>query len=139
MLIINDVIASYKSCQIKSFTWCIKSHCTLLCIFRHTLGWNMLMSGCNNIRPDFIRDNHYVMLFVDFHCLFNLPTFPNTTTWVMRRTEDCCMDLILYDLLFHIIKVHTPYAVFIFYQVAVDNVISIIGQAVCKTNVSRFM
>ena len=137
--IINDVIAADQSSQIKCFGWRIECYCTVLCIFWNRLRRNMLMSIQNDIRPDFIRNDCHIVFCIKFHCFFNLPALPDTSGWIMRWAENSCMNFIFHDFFFHIFKIHAPDSFFIFFQVTVHNMISVVVERSRKTNVCRCM
>ena len=60
--------------------------------------------------------------------LLQLPTLPHTAAGVVGRAEHGGVDLVLHDLLLHVLKIHPPHAVLVLLQGAVDNVVAVIGQ-----------
>ena len=53
------------------------------------------------------------MFLVDLHGLLDLPALPYTAGWVVRAAENSCMDMVLHDFLFHILKIHAIYIILI--------------------------
>ncbi len=77
------------------------------------------------------------MFAVQFHNPLQFPALPNPAAGIVRRAEDCRVDMLLHDFSLHILKIHTPNAGLVLHQGRVDNVIAIIGQANGKADVGR--
>ena len=95
------------------------------------------MSVQSDVRPDFIRDDDTVICFVDLHCFFNLPAFPDTATWIVRAAENCHMDVVCLKLCIHICIVHAPDTIFILYERAVDDFKTVVRKAAGKADIGR--
>ena len=114
IFVINNMIASYQSCQIKSLTWRIHRNCSVSCILTYRLSRNMFIALQNQVRPDFIRNYNAVICFINLHCFLNFTLLPYSSTWIMRATKNCHMNVICFNFRIHILKIHTPDSVLIF-------------------------
>ena len=137
ILIINDMITSHQSGQVEGLARRIKSNRTVSGILADALRRRMMVSGKDQVRPDLIGDHHAVIRFIDFHGFLDLPFFPDTATGIVRAAENCHMDLICLQFCVHILIIHAPYAVFIFFQRAVYDMETAVNDAACKTNIGR--
>ena len=122
------MIGADQACKIEGFGRSIQSNDAVLCIFVDGLQRNMLIAVQDNVRPDLIRYDIYVVLLVDLHGFFELSHFPNTSGGIMGRAEDGSVDIVLHDLLFHVIEIHAPDAVLILNKLALHNVIAVVHQ-----------
>ena len=57
IFIVDDMIASHQTCQIKGLAGSIQGNSAVSGILIHRLGGDMLMTIQKDIRPDFIRDS----------------------------------------------------------------------------------
>ena len=131
------MITSHQACQVKGFARRIHRHGAVSRILADRLCRRMMISFQDQIRPDLIGDNHAVIGLIYFHRFFNLPAFPYPATRVMGITEDCHMDMMLFDLRIHIFIIHPPDSFRIFFQRTVNHLISIISDASGKSDISR--
>ena len=108
ILIINNVVGSYKPCQIKGLWRRIQSNGPFSGILIYHLQWDMMPSLQNNIWPDLIGNHHTIIGLVHFKSLLQLPLLPHTPTGIMRIAEYCQMNLVFLDPGIHIFKIHSP-------------------------------
>ncbi len=93
----------------------------------------------NDIRPDFICNNHHIILPKQFHRLFQLPSFPYSAARVMGRAEYRRVNGMLTQFFLHIRKIHPPYTAFILLKRTAYNIVTVILQTAGKSNISRGM
>ena len=136
-VIVDNVVGTDQPCQIECLTWCIHSNCMIFGIFIDRLYSNVLASVDHQIRPDFISDNIDMMTFKDFHALEKFFLCPYTSTWVVRITDDCSMDLMIDDLLFHVFIIHSPHTFFITIKRGVNNVVTVVFDRSSKAYIGR--
>ena len=108
--IINNMIRSYKSCQVKGFAGRIQRNGPIPCVLRNGLCWDVMITGKRQIRPDLIRYDIHIMAGENLHSFFDFPGLPNTSRRIMRRAKNCRMDMVFYDLPFHVFIIHSPNA-----------------------------
>ena len=83
IFIVDDMIASHQTCQIKGLAGSIQGNSAVSGILIHRLGGDMLMTIQKDIRPDFIRDYNAVICPVNFHGFFQLLPFPHTAAGIV--------------------------------------------------------
>ena len=93
------------------------------------------MAGEDDVRPDLVRDDVDVILFVQFHRLFQLPPLPDAAAGVVGAAQDGGMDVLFGQMLLHVGVVHPPDVGFVLHQRGVDDVITVVGQAVGEADV----
>ena len=64
------------------------------------------------------------MLAIDVHGELDLVAFPHAAAGIMRRAENGSMDVILLELVLHVLKVHAPYALVVELKRAMDNAVA---------------
>ena len=64
------------------------------------------------------------MLAIDVHGALDLVTLPYAAAGIVRRAEHRGMDVVLGELVLHVLKVHTPHALVVELKRAVDNTIA---------------
>ena len=133
--VVNDMVAAHQTGQIEGLGGGIESGGALAGILAHRLGGDVLVSAQDDVRPDLIGDHIHIVLLVQLHGLFQLPALPHTAAGVVGVAHDGGMDLFLFQVLFHVLKVHPPHAVFILDQRAVDSLVAVVLQAHGKTDV----
>ena len=106
--IVDHMIRTYKPRQTKGFAGGIESYRPVFCIIRNRLRGDVPIAGHNNVTPDFIGDHNAVIGCIDFHRFLDFPAFPDAPAWIVRRTEDGEMNVVLTDLPIHIFIVHPP-------------------------------
>ena len=77
------------------------------------------------------------MFLINLHRLLDLFSLPDSSGRIMRRTENRTMDVILDNLLLHILIIHTPNAVFISHKIAENHFPSVIVHGSGKSDISR--
>ena len=73
------------------------------------------------------------ILIEQFHCLLDFPALPDTSARIVRRAEDCRVDMVFCDFLLHIGKIHPPDSVSILFQRTVNRMIAAAVQNAGKT------
>ena len=68
----------------------------------------MLVAVEDHVRPDLVGDHEHVVLFEELHGALQLPALPDAATGVVGGAEDNGVDLVVHDLLLHVLKVHAP-------------------------------
>ena len=135
----NYMITSNQTGQIKCLARCIKRNGSFPCIFADRLKWNMMISIQYDIRPDFIRYNNTIIILIHLHRFFQFFKRPDSSSRVMRITEDGYMNLMLLNFFIHIFIIHSPDSFFIPFQFTVDNLITGTANTSCKPDVSWAM
>ena len=105
-----------EPCQIERFARRIERERPLLCILAHGLRRCVDNAGADDVRPDLVGDDEYVVFRAERRELFYLPALPHAPGRVVRRAEHGGVNLILYDPPFHILKIHTPDAGFVLHE-----------------------
>ena len=129
MFVVNDAVAANQTGQIEGLAGSVHGNGTIFSVFAYGLGGNMLIAGMDQVTPNFIGYNLNIVLFVQFHHFFYFPFFPNTTAGVMGRAEYGSMDVMIYDLLFHIFEIDAPDSFCVFYQRRMDDFIAAVFDA----------
>ena len=127
--VIDDVIASHKARQIKGLGRGVDGGCTVSGVLAHRLGGDVPVVRQNDIRPNFVGDHKHVVLFVQLHGLLNFPAFPHAAAGIVRGAENGGVDFPFHDLPFHVLKVHTPYALGVLNQGREDDAVAVVFQA----------
>ena len=83
-LIVDNMVASNQSCQIKGLARRIRCKDMLACPVADHLGRNVGVSGIRQIRPDLITDHQAVISLKHIHCFFNFFSGPHPAAWIMR-------------------------------------------------------
>ena len=97
----------------------------------------MLKLRTDNVRPNFIGDDIYIVLLAQGHESLDLFPLPHPATGIVGRTKDGSMYLFGDDLFLHVGKVHPPHPLGVLHQRGVDNVVAVGGEAFGETNVGR--
>lgn len=84
----------------------------------------MLVPRQDDIGPNLVRDHHAILLAIDVHGALDLVTLPYAAAGIVRRAEHRGMDVVLGELVLHVLKVHTPHALVVELKRAVDNTIA---------------
>ena len=117
---VNYMIGAHQPRQGEGLAGGVEGHGALPCILGDALGGNVLIAGHDDVRPDFVGDDHTVMGGVDLHGLLYLPAPPDPAAGVVGGTEDGQVDVILLELPVHVLIVHAPYALPVPLQRGVD-------------------
>lgn len=88
----------------------------------------MLVTGQNQVGPNLVGDDIYIVFFEQLHGTLDFPAFPDTATGIMRAAENSGVDVILYNFLFHIVKVHAIGALRILEEGRMENMVAVVGQ-----------
>ena len=91
----------------------------------------------NNVRPDLIADDINIILFEKGICSLELLPLPDAPAGIMGRAENRRVNIPTADLLLHILIIHTPDPVLIPHKRTVDDLIAIVPESTCKTDISR--
>ena len=137
--VIDDMVAADESGEVEGLGRCIEGNGALACILADGLGWDVLVALKDEVAPDLVGDDEDIMFCVEGHGLLDLPAFPDAAGRVVRGTEYGGMDVVVDDLLFHIVKVHAPDAVGIFDERGMNDVVAVVGEGAGETNVGRGM
>ena len=97
----------------------------------------MLVTRQNDIGPNLVRDHHAIVLAIDVHGALNLVALPYAAAGIVRRAEHRGMDVVLGELVLHVLKVHTPHALVVELKRAVDNTIARSLNGLGKADVGR--
>ena len=77
------------------------------------------------------------MLAIDVHGALDLVTLPYAAAGIVRRAEHRGMNVVLGELILHVLKVHTPHALVVELKRAVDNAIARGFDGLGKADVGR--
>ena len=97
----------------------------------------MAVAVQEQVGPDLVRNNPDVMLFENLHGAEDLLLFPDPSAGVVRVAEDRGVDMVLPDLLFHILVIQAPDAVRIALQGVQDDPVAVVFQRMGETNIGR--
>ena len=123
-LVVDNVVAADQTRQVERLARRIEGNRAHAGILAHRLRRDMLMSQQDDIGPNLVRDHHAIVLAIDVHGALDLVTLPYATAGIVRRAEHRGMDVILGELVLHVLKVHTPHALVVELKRAVDNAIA---------------
>ena len=134
-IIINNVIAAHKTCQVKGLAGGIQRNGAHAGIGTDRLGGNVLITAKGQIGPNFVGNHINIQFFAQSHHFFDLPLLPNTAHGVVGGAEDHGMDIVGLDLFLHVRKIHAPDALFILLQWGVDDAVAVIFQTVGEADI----
>ena len=123
-LVVDDVVAADQARQVERLARRIEGNRAHAGILAHRLRRNMLVTRQNDIGPNLVRDHHAIVLAIDVHGALNLVALPYAAAGIVRRAEHRGIDMVLGELLLHVLKVHTPHALVVEPKRAVDNAIA---------------
>ena len=133
--VVNNVVAAHKTRQVERFGGGVYGNGAAAGVLADALRGDMPVPAEDDVRPDLVGHDHYIVLFVQLHGALQLPALPHAAAGVVGRAEHGGVDPVVHDLFFHVLKIHAPDIVFVFYQRAVDDVVAVVLQAVGKTDV----
>ena len=108
-----------------------------LCVLGHGLRRDVSVSGHDDVRPNFVRDNDAVVILIDLHGLFYLPALPHAAAGVVGGAEDSEVYAVLLELSVHVLIVHAPDAVFVAHKLGVNGAAAGIVKRVGKADICR--
>ena len=129
------MVAAHQTGQIEGLGGGVQGHGAHCGVFTDGLGGDVLVAEKKDVAPDFIGDNHHIMLAVQFHRLLHFPLFPNSAAGVVGRAENGSVDFVLQDFLLHVGKVHPPDTVSILDQRRMDETIAIAAQGLGEAQI----
>ena len=97
----------------------------------------MLVSRQDDIGPNLVRDHHAIVLAIDVHGALDFIALPYAAAGIVRRAEHHGMNVVLGELILHVLKVHTPHALVVELKRAVDNAIARGFDGLGKADVGR--
>ena len=82
--VVNDVVAADKSCKIESLSYGILRDSVHARPFVYRLSRYVLVTGANEVGPDFVGNYVYIIFLEYGHSLFQLPFFPYAAGRIVR-------------------------------------------------------
>jgi len=134
-LVVNDVIAAHEAGQVEGLGGGIERCGALTRILGNGLRGSVLVAGEDQVGPDLIRDDENVVLLEEFHGLLDLLTLPDAAAGVVRVAEDGSMDVLGFELFFHVRKVHTPHALLVLHQRREHHVVAVVAKATGEADI----
>ena len=135
--VINHVVASDETREVEGFGRGIERDGAQLRVFADGLCGDVLVARHGEVRPNLVAHDHHVVLAEQLHGLLQLPALPDSAAGVVRRADDSSVDLMADDFFLHILIVHAPDAMFVPFELAVDDMVAVILKAACKADVGR--
>ena len=136
-LVIDDVVAADQARQVERLAGRIEGNRAHAGILAHRLRRDMLVPRQDDIGPNLVRDHHAIVLAIDVHGALDLVALPYAAAGIVRRAEHRGMDVILGELVLHVLKVHAPHALVVELKRAVDNTIARGLDGLGKADVGR--
>ena len=134
-LVIDDVVAADQTRQVERLAGCVEGNRAHAGILAHRLRRDMLVPRQDDIGPNLVRDHHAIVLAIDVHGALDLVALPYAAAGIVRRAEHRGMDVVLRELILHVLKVHAPHALVVELKRAVDNAITRGFDGLGKTDV----
>ncbi len=128
-LVIDNVIAAHQARQVEGLAGGVHGGGALPGVLGNGLGGDVLVAVEHQVGPDLVRHHIDVVFLEQLHGLFQLPALPDPAAGVVRIAEDGGMDLLLLELLLHVLRIHPPDAVLVLDQGAEHHVVAVVGQA----------
>ena len=139
--VVNNMVAAHQPRQIEGLGGRIESNGVLVGIAADTLGRDMAVSLQNEVGPDLIADHFDIIFFKNGKGPFQFLPVPDTAAGIMRRTENRSMDMMIADLLLHVVKIHPPVSLtgrcLLIEQGAVHDPVAVVAQCIGKTDIGR--
>ena len=129
------MIAADEARQIEGLAGGIESTDPVPGIVTDGLGGGVVIGAEDDVRPDLIGDDVYIILSEQLHGFFQLPFLPDSSAGVVGIAENGGVDVLLLQAALHVRKVHAPDICLVFYQGRVDDLIAVVFQAMGKANV----
>ena len=135
ILVVNNAVAAHQAGQIESFRRRIKGNRAVPSIVGDGLCRNMSSPRQSQVRPDLVRNNEDIVLFVQGHDLLQLLAFPHAPARIVRRAHNCSVDFVRDNAALHVEKVHAPDTAGVQHEWAVDDFEAVVGQGVGEADV----
>ena len=106
--VVNDVVASDEAGEVEGLGRGVECNGVFSGVLADTLDRDMSVTVENDVRPDFIADDLYIVFFKNSESFFKLFPVPDPSTGIVGGAEDCGMNVVAADLVFHVFVVHAP-------------------------------
>ena len=135
--VIDNVVAAHEPGKVEGLAGRVERRGSIACVLADRLGGDVLVIPQSQIGPNLVGNDHAIVGLVHFHGLLDFPTLPHAPARIVRAAEHGHMDVMLLELLIHILVIHAPYAVLVQLERAVDDAIAVVLDAHGEPDVGR--
>ena len=115
-VVVHDVVAADEARQVEGLGGRVHGGGALAGVGADGLGGNVLVLAQDDVRPDLVGDDEHIVLLVQRHGLLQLPALPHPAAGVVGAAEDGGVDVLFFQVLLHVGKVHPPHTLLILHE-----------------------
>ena len=134
-LVVHNVVCPDQAGQVEGLRGGVEGHGAIPGILRDRLERDVLVPAQDDVRPDLVGNHKNVVFAIQLHDPLQLPSLPHPAAGIVGRAEDCRVNVLLHNFPLHVLKVHAPDTGLVLHQGGVDNIVTVISQALGKADV----